>query len=411
MALIDNRGDAVVSGQLALSGVRARQGRRAAAVAGTTLGEIVDLLAVPEPAWADLAGRAAEANAFFHPAWARAVARHAEGHDGGRALLVWDGPARTRLLALLPVTSAWQALKLPLPLLVAWQAYAPLTTPLLDAERVDDAARGLIAAAAAAGALAILLPALSEAGVAATALRRAAARSGAVPYVMNVHQRALLDATQAPEEALQTLGAKKLKELRRQRNRIADSGAVTFEMTADPAAVAPALDAFLSLEASGWKGARGTALAQKAGDAAFVREGVAGMIRAGQAQVASLSSGGRIVGAGIVLRHLRRGYFFKIAYDETLAKTSPGVQLTLDITRALCADAGIDTVDSIAVSDHPMIDHVWRARLPVCDLLLPARVGRPAFLAITAAIAARHAARQFARNAVHRIRSLRGVRP
>jgi CelD/BcsL family acetyltransferase involved in cellulose biosynthesis len=411
MALIDNRGNAALSGELALPGVRARHHDRAASVVGTTIAEIADLLAVPEPAWADLAARAVEANAFFHPAWARAVARHAEGYAGSRALLVWDTPARTRLLALLPVVSAWRSLTLPLPLLVAWQAYAPLTTPLLDAERIDDAAQGLLTAATAAGALAVFLPHVSEAGIAAQALRRAAAASGAPPRVMNAHQRALLDATQEPDAALQMLGAKKLKELRRQRNRIADGGSVSFAMTADPAVAAAGLDAFLSLETSGWKGARGTALAQKTGDAAFVREAVAGMICAGQAQVATLSSGDRVVGAGVVLRHLRRGYFFKIAYDEALAKTSPGVQLTLDITRTLCADAGIDSVDSIAVSDHPMIDHLWRARLPVCDLLLPARVGRPAFQAITAAITARHAARQFARTAVHRIRSLRGVRP
>ncbi|HWM80550.1 MAG TPA: GNAT family N-acetyltransferase [Pseudolabrys sp.] len=410
MALIDNRGDAAVSGQLALPGVRMRLGSRPSAAAGAQLCEIVDLLAVPEPAWADLAGRAAEANAFFHPAWARAVARHAEGHAGSRALLVWDGPTRTRLLALLPVMPAWRALKLPLPLLVAWQAYAPLTTPLLDAERIDEAARGLLAAATRAGALAVLLPRLSQAGVAAQALRRAVA-GGPAPRVTDAHQRALLDAAQEPDAALQTLGAKKLKELRRQRNRLADGGAVTFAMTADPAAAAAGLDAFLSLEAQGWKGARGTALAQKPGDAAFVREAVAGMMRAGQAQVATLASGDRIVGAGIVLRHRRRGYFFKIAYDETLAKMSPGVQLTLDITRSLCADSAIDSVDSIAVSDHPMIDHVWRDRLPVCDLLLPVRVSRPAFLAIAAVLAARRAAREFARTVVHRIRFLRGVRP
>ena len=410
MTLIDNRGDTVVSGRLALPGMRARPGRRVAA-AGGLLSEIVDLLAVPEAAWVDLADRAAEANAFFHPAWARAVARHAEGHDGSRALLVWDAPARTRLLALLPVVSAWRALKLPLPFLVAWQAYAPLTTPLLDAERIDEAARGLLDAVARAGALAVLLPRLSESGAVAQALRRAAAGRGPAPRIMDLHQRALLDATQAADAALEPLGVKKLKELRRQRNRLGDDGAVSFALTTDPDAAIAGLDAFLSLEASGWKGARGTALAQKPGDAAFVREGVAGMLRAGRAQIATLASGERVVGAGIVLRHLRRGYFFKIAYDETLAKTSPGVQITLDITRALCADPGIDSADSIAVSQHPMIDHVWRARLAVCDLLLPAGAGRSAFLTIATALAARHAAREFARAAVHRLRSLRGVRP
>ena len=136
-----------------------------------------------------------------------------------------------------------------------------------------------------------------------------------------------------------------------------------------------ALEAFLALEAAGWKGARGTALGAKSGDAAFVREAVPALVRDGQARMMTLSAGDRIVATGVVLHHLDRAYFFKIAYDETLAKTSPGVQLTLDLTRALCADPAVGSVDSIAVSNHPMIDHIWRDRLAIADLLLPARGG------------------------------------
>ena len=84
---------------------------------------------------------------------ARAVARHAEGKSGARALLAWDTPARTRLIGLLPVVSAWRALRIPIPVFVAWQAYAPMTTPLFDRDMADTAARGLIAAAAKAGAM------------------------------------------------------------------------------------------------------------------------------------------------------------------------------------------------------------------------------------------------------------------
>src|SRR5258708_8719268 len=76
--------------------------------------EITDLLAVPEAAWADLASRAIEPNPFFHPAWARAVARHAEGKSGAQALLARDAPARTRLIALLPLLSPCRALRLPI---------------------------------------------------------------------------------------------------------------------------------------------------------------------------------------------------------------------------------------------------------------------------------------------------------
>jgi len=373
--------------------------------------DIVDLLAVPQAAWADLVTRAIEPNAFYHPAWASAVARHAEGKSGARALLAWDGPARTRLIGLLPVMSAWRALRLPIPALVAWQAYAPLTTPLIDRDMPDVAARALLAAANKAGAMALLLPSLADEGPAARALRGAIAEFKSAAYTFNRYQRAQLDATQDGDTAIQSLGSKKTKELRRQRNRLADGGEVAFRIAAPGAETDAALDAFLALEAAGWKGINGTALANKHGDAMFIKNAVRDLVTARAAEVATLSCGPSVVAAGVMLRHMRRAFYFKIAYDESAAKTSPGVQLTLDITRQLCADAGIDDVDSTANSGHPMIDHVWRARLTVSDLLLPVRRAPLTFAMCAASIVARQALRETARKIYRLIRPLKGAQP
>ena len=383
-----------------------RQGRPAAARATLRQAtfDIASLLDVPQEAWAGLAARAIEPNAFYHPAWARAMARRDADQTNVRALLAWDSPARTRLIGLLPVVPAWRALYLPLPVLVAWQAYSPLTVPLLDRDMTDVAARALVAAARKAGALALLLPALADEGPAAAALRAAMAEFDGKAFSFNHHQRACLDATQDGDETLSAaLGAKKVKELRRQRNRLADDGEVAFRIAAPGPDTAAALDMFLTLEASGWKGIGGTALAQSEDDASFIRNAVPALVAEGAAQVATLSSGDKVVAAGILLRHLRRGYFFKIAYDETAAKTSPGVQITLDITRALCADSGIDDVDSTAISNHPMIDRLWRARLAIADLIVPTGKGGALLAACIGLIAARNALRQIAKKIYHRL--------
>lgn len=373
--------------------------------------EIVDLLSVPQGAWADLVGRAIEPNGFYHPAWARAVAGHAEGKTGARVLLAWDGPARHRLIGLLPVVSAWHALRLPIPVFVAWQAYSPLTTPLLDRDKADEAARGLMIAARAAGAMAVLLPHVADTGPAADAMRRAIVSLKTGPYTFDRHQRACLDATQTGDAAIAPLGAKKIKELRRQRHRLADAGEVRFRIAAPGFETGAALAAFLKLEAAGWKGHKGTALANKPGDTQFIKTAVTEMTTAGAAEVATLSVGQKVVAAGILLRHARRGYFFKIAYDESLAKNSPGVQLTLDVTRHFCAATNIDDVDSTAVSGHPMIDHVWRGRLSVADLLLPVEPGWFAMATFAALIGARRLLRGAARSAFHHMRSLKGQKP
>jgi len=176
-------------------------------------------------------------------------------------------------------------------------------------------------------------------------------------------------------------------------------------VASEPADVARALDIFLKLEDAGWKGARGTALAQAAGDAAFIRAAMSRLSATGMAEIITLSSGPEPVAAGLVLRQGRRAFYFKIAYDEKVAKLSPGVQLTLDLTQRLCADPSIDDVDSIAVARHPMIDHVWRDRLAVADLLVPTQPGALPSQVLASAISGRRVARAWARRFVHLIRT------
>jgi hypothetical protein len=125
------------------------------------------------------------------------------------------------------------------------------------------------------------------------------------------------------------------------------------------------------------------------------------------AEVAVFKQGDRPIACGILLRHQRRGFFFKIAYDEAVARSSPGVQLTLDITRRLCEDARVDDVDSTAGADHPMIDHIWRSRIGVSDLVLPVRRGGFSLALFAALVGLREAARGVA----HAVRSLKGKRP
>src|SRR5690606_17299638 len=91
----------------------------------------------------------------------------------------------------------------------------------------------------------------------------------------------------------------------------------------------------------------------------------------GQFEVARLTRNGDTLAAGLILRDRGRAFFFKIAMDETEARASPGVQLTLELTRHLCADPAIAFADSTADGEHPMIDHVWRERITIADVFVP----------------------------------------
>ena len=87
---------------------------------------------------------------------------------------------------------------------------------------------------------------------------------------------------------------------------------------------------------------------QDDGDAAFVRRATSALAETGQCEIVTLRAGETPVAAAIVLRHQDRAFYFKLGVDERFAKFSPGVQLTLELTRHLCADPAIRLVDSTA---------------------------------------------------------------
>lgn len=370
------------------------------------------LAAISADNWQRLADNSIEPNGYYLPDWMSAVNAFAQGRTDVSALAAtaptFDKASPAALIGLMPVISAWRAWKLPVPALVNSDPYGTLATPLLDRDMADQAAALLMQSARDAGAHAIIMRDTPLHGAAMTTFTRVLEQEGMRPRVLNSHARACLDATRDADELLrEALGPKKLKELRRQRNRLAEHGDVIFTIATQPGEIERALETFLVLEASGWKAKRGTALVQNDGDAAFVRRAVVALAKRGQCEIVTLYAGETPVAAAIVLRHLDRAFYFKLGVDERFAKLSPGVQLTLDVTRHLCADPDIKTVDSTAIPGHPMIDPIWRGRLVIGDVLIPLYRNDPFVAAIRFAIFARNAIREPARRVYHFIRDLR----
>ena len=310
----------------------ATEARAAAAKAVDGLPPLAD---IPVREWRALSERAIEPNGYYLPEWALAVNASARSRTGASTLAAWsdatiayDGPAR--LIGLLPVMSLWRGQKIPLPALVSAQPYGTLCTPPLDRDAAENAAEQLMREAREAGAHALILRDMSLDGKAMRAFAEVLRRDGMRPRRLQSHLRACLDARRDADELLaEALGARKLKELRRQRHRLAGHGAVRFEIARAQADVAAALETFLALEAGGWKGKRGTALAQHTGDAAFICRATAALTETGQCEIVTLHAGDTAVAAAIVLRHQDRAFYFKLGIDERFAKYSPGVQLTL----------------------------------------------------------------------------------
>jgi CelD/BcsL family acetyltransferase involved in cellulose biosynthesis len=323
-------------------------------------------LAEIRSAWQDLAGRAIEPNVFYDPAFALPAARVFGANVG--AVLVWSKTA-PRLIGLFParVERRYGVMAT----LTGWtHPYAPFGVPLVDRDEAEAAIGAFLDHVQADARLPklVMLPLIGRDGPFAEALARVSARRGGVSAQFGGHARALL----APRERanyLDHIAGKKTKELRRQRRRLEESGALTHRAASGPAA-AVALTDFMALEAAGWKGRAGGAARAHADTEAFMREAVTALAAMGDARVDRLIHDGRTLAASITLRSHNAAWFWKIAYDEAFARASPGVQLTLDLTRDLLADASLAQTDSCATAGHPMIDHLWAERLTLTDLLI-----------------------------------------
>jgi CelD/BcsL family acetyltransferase involved in cellulose biosynthesis len=268
-----------------------------------------------------------------------------------------------------------------LPILFGWtHPFAPLGVPLVEREAAEPVIAAWLAHLAADATLpgTVLLPFLTEQGPFATTLDAIARRAQMPVADFDRHRRALLaPAGERARYLERAIGRHRLKEIRRQWRRLGETGAVLFTTASKRGAVATAVEDFLVLEAGGWKGRAGTAAAQHQELCRFMRTAMPALADESKVTVDRILVDGRTIAATIMLRSGRCAWFWKIAYDETFARFSPGVMLSAVLTNELAEDTTLVQTDSCATADHPMIDHLWRERLALCNRLIAVRPHLP----------------------------------
>jgi hypothetical protein len=344
------------------------------------------------PAFAELSARALEPNPHMAPA---AVAAATELVDAGDIVVIaaWFnealGSERFAGIWVLLRARGWRsgfAAVLCAPLL---PLYEVSSVPVIDRDHADDVMqamlRHLLAARDLPGALA--LPLMPLEGPSHAALVEACRVTGSRLSAFERWRRPMLipqagDTAQAYlRRALGTGYKKRMQQFRA----IAKHGAVGFQRRRGKAA-REALESFLTLEAAGWKGKAGTAIALLPADVGYFRALADRFAESDGLQLDALTLDGAPIAMGLLVESAGTRHFLKIAYDETQSRHSPGRALTIAMLQADFASVPATVFDSGAGDGVDAGTYVWGERRAMGNVVVGLGRKRPALpeLAATA---------------------------
>jgi hypothetical protein len=258
--------------------------------------------------------------------------------------------------------------------------YEVSSLPVIDRDHAAETARALMRYLLASRDLPhrLLLPLMPLEGPCFTALTEACRRTGSAISTYEHWTRPVM--VPQPEDGFESylrraLGAGYKKRMQQFRA-AAKHGALTFRRSRGRAAL-EVLDAFLALEASGWKGEAGTAIACLPADTAYIRR-MAELFAADDALlIDTLLLDGRAIAMGLLVESGGRRHFLKIAYDETQSRHSPGRTLTIAMLQADFNGTPPAFFDSGAGEGVDAGTYVWGERRTIANAIIRVGPGRP----------------------------------
>lgn len=317
-----------------------------------------DGLAALAPEWDALAAAAAEANPFYEAWHLLPALEHCEEGANFRCVAV---RRNGRLAALFPLALADRWKGLPARVLRSWRnRHMLLCTPLVRRGCEVDAFAALLAWARRQASI-LELDYFPADGVLKNALADALAHIGRPWMITYAFERALLKRAPGADAYIAAMARGARQELRRRDRRLRETGKARYvRLDRD---IERWIDDFLALEASGWKGRAGSALACREADARYARAVLRNAFGRGRLMACGVDLDGRPIGRRLCFVSGEGGLLFKSAYDEACAKLAPGMLAHLETIRAFHDRPGtLQWIDSATGPDNRAANAVWKDR-------------------------------------------------
>jgi CelD/BcsL family acetyltransferase involved in cellulose biosynthesis len=327
----------------------------------TRLIPLSDIAPAELGAWDDLAARAAEPNPFFEADFVLPAARRP---DAPRvALLVaerqggWVACLPVRLRGTPPMTS-----------IQAWcHEYCFLGTPLVDRDAVGAGVDALLHAVRDHNRF-LVLDQLALDGPVGAAVEQAIGSNGFRRVFERRFERACV-VRRSDDQQLELSSSSRRTRRRQLRGLEQELGAPPALI--DRSGSAEAVEEFLRMEASGWKGKAETAFASSEADGALFREVWAAFTNAGRFRILELGTGASApaamycdILAGEVV------FSFKMAFDERYRAHGPGVELLYASIEDFLENRGERLMDSCADSQNALVNRLMPDRRPLTTVVV-----------------------------------------
>ena len=323
------------------------------------------------PAWEELAAAAIEPNVFYeHWMLLPALEAFGAGKDIKLALVLIHDPcneeAPAKLGGLFPLEPLDRFRKLNVSALSLWQhVHCYVCTPLVRADAARECMGELFRwfRSGGAGASLVELRCMSGDGPFHKLLVDLSNELGLLSWTTDGFTRGLWrqghDRDTDPERAV---SGDLRRRLRRKEKRLSELGRVEHVVLQPQDDVGRWIDEFLQVEASGWKGVRGSALASSGSGRRYFSEIATSAFRRDRLLMLGLNFDGRPIARRCAFVAGEGSFAFKTAYDEKYADFSPGAILEMDSIRQLNTLPGVRWMDSCATPDNSLVNRLSNDR-------------------------------------------------
>jgi CelD/BcsL family acetyltransferase involved in cellulose biosynthesis len=287
--------------------------------------------------WEALAERL-DAPPFLRPDWTSAWMRAFGAGD----LRLVESRRGEELVAVLPMLQRRSVLRSP----TNWH------TPLFGPLGVDSAARSeLLASLFAAPETTVALGNFGGAGTGAEEVAAAAREAGRLVVQRQLGRSPYIPLEGDFETYESTLSRNRRKALRRHRRKLEGEGELEFEVHDGRADLERLLEDLFAVEASGWKGERGTAISSRPETQRFYTEVATWAAERGWLRLAFYRLDGRPIACDLALLQGGVWYTLKAGFDEDLRAFGPGALLLRDEI-AHCCELGLTRIELLGEEDE-----------------------------------------------------------